>query len=162
MIPNQFAYLALLSHSEGTDRWTDSYRVCFSGRHSIVDFSDHPTDTGEWAGEPLDFLGGRYVGKVSTAAGRYQLRVETWREAKAALGLADFSPHSQDDAALWLIKRRGALADVTAGDILDAIEKCRNEWASLPGGTSGQPEMKLASCIGEFINSGGTLALAAP
>ncbi len=156
MNPNQIAFLALISHSEGTDRVADSYRVCFSFKHYIVDLTDHPAVTLEWTGEPLDFMGLKYYGKKSTAAGRYQINKSTWLMVQAALKLPDFTASSQDAAALWLIREAGALADVNAGNVVDAIIKCHNIWASLPGGTSGQPEMRLAECVGQFISAGGT------
>jgi lysozyme len=158
MSPNALAFLALISHSEGTDRVFDSYRVCYGFKHTIVDFRDHPAVTGEWHGESLDSLGGKYVGEVSTAAGRYQIRKETWLEAKAALKLNDFTPASQDAAALWLIRGKGALAAIEAGDVPTAIAACRNVWASLPGGTSGQPEAKLAQLLTAYRSAGGALA----
>ena len=50
------------------------------------------------------------------------------------LGLKDFSPKSQDAVALQQIKERGALPMIDRGDIRQAIDRCSNIWASLPGG----------------------------
>ena len=50
----------------------------------------------------------------------------------AQLGLKDFSPKSQDAVALQQIKERGALPMID-GDIRQAIDRCSNIWASLPG-----------------------------
>jgi muramidase (phage lysozyme) len=82
-------------------------------------------------------LGGREI--TSTAAGAYQFLARTWDEVAAALELPDFSPQSQDVAALWLIRRRGALADLREGRFDDFVAKCAKEWASLPGSPYGQP-----------------------
>ena len=49
------------------------------------------------------------------------------------LGLKDFSPKSQDAVALQQIKERGALPMIDRGDIRQAIDRCSNIWASLPG-----------------------------
>ena len=57
-----------------------------------------------------------------------------------ALGLKDFSPKSQDAVALQQIKERGALPMIDRGDIRQAIDRCSNIWASLPGAGYGQFE----------------------
>ena len=54
--------------------------------------------------------------------------------------LKDFSPKSQDAVALQQIKERGALPMIDRGDIRQAIDRCSNIWASLPG--AGQFEHK--------------------
>lgn len=156
--PNAIAFLDMLAHAEGTDRADDEYRVCYAYRYTIKSLSDHPAITGEWQGESIANLGPQYAGKVSTAAGRYQIIRKTWSGCKQALGLADFSPASQDMAALYLIKSRGALDAVIAGDVEAAIFKCRSEWASLPGGGSGQPQRKLAELLDAYTQNGGKLA----
>ena len=43
------------------------------------------------------------------------------------------SPKSQDAVALQQIKERGALPMIDRGDIRQAIDRCSNIWASLPG-----------------------------
>ena len=67
------------------------------GGGRITDFSSHPNtrvDTGRTNpdGTPI----------YSTAAGRYQIIHSTWQRAANALGLTDFSPESQDRAAVWI------------------------------------------------------------
>ena len=47
------------------------------------------------------------------------------------------SPKSQDAVALQ-IKERGALPMIDRGDIRQAIDRCSNIWASLPGAGYGQ------------------------
>jgi muramidase (phage lysozyme) len=170
MIPNQGAFLSVLSHSEGTDRshfngvLVDPYRVCFGERHVIVSLATHPALSGEWIGidgkigEPLDFLGGQYVGERSTAAGRYQIRKQTFLELSAALRTSDFAPGTQDDMALLLIKRCGALTAVNEGDIGTAIMLCSSVWASLPGSKSRQPQATMSALRAAFTVSGGLLA----
>ena len=61
--------------------------------------------------------------------------------------LKDFSPKSQDAVALQQIKERGALPMIDRGDIRQAIDRCGNIWASLPGAGYGQFEHKADSLI---------------
>lgn len=154
---NVKAFLAMISASEGTNRG-DPYRVCYGYRHTIRDLADHPAITGEWSGESIANLGPKYAGMVSTAAGRYQIIRATWISARRALGLKDFGPASQDAAACWLIRNRGAMGDVRAGRIAEAVTKCRSEWASLPGAGYGQPERKLSTLLDVYAAQGGALA----
>ena len=51
-------------------------------------------------------------------------------------------PKSQDAVALQQIKERGALPMIDRGDIRQAIDRCSNIWASLPGAGYGQFEHK--------------------
>ena len=73
------------------------------------------------------------------------------------LGLKDFSPKSQDAVALQQIKERGALPMIDRGDIRQAIDRCSNIWASLPGAGYGQFEHKADSLIAKFKKAGGTV-----
>ena len=66
------------------------------------------------------------------------------------LGLKDFSPKSQDAVALQRIKERGALPMIDRGDIRQAIDRCSNIWASLPGAGYGQFEHKADNLIAKF------------
>ena len=49
--------------------------------------------------------------------------------------------------ALQQIKERGALPMIDRGDIRQAIDRCSNIWASLPGAGYGQFEHKADSLI---------------
>ena len=54
------------------------------------------------------------------------------------------------------IKERGALPMIDRGDIRQAIDRCSNIWASLPGAASyGQFEHKADSLIAKFKEAGG-------
>ena len=170
MLANQAAFLTMISHSEGTDRavsagvLVDPYRVCFGERHVIIDLSMHPAVSGEWIGsdgkigEPLDFLGGDYIGQRSTAAGRYQIRKATFLELAAILHTTSFAPNVQDDMCILLVKRCGALALVNSGDVSDAIKLCNRTWASLPGSNAKQPQAELAALVHAYESAGGVLA----
>lgn len=168
MLANYSAFLSMVSHAEGTDRALDPYRVCYAFRHTIADLTWHPAEhrppvgAQEWKGESLDSLGGIYVGQISTAAGRYQIRLGVWRSLKSKLRLANFSAASQDDAALDLIKERGALPLIARGDIAGAVAACSGIWASLPGSAAGQPQRPLAALLGAYAAAGGALAGSSP
>ena len=159
---NIAAFLAAIRQAEGTASAGDPYRVCYGYRHTITNLGDHPAITGEWRGEKLpDAMcanAGFGPGCVSTAAGAYQIIKPTWVNVRAALGLGDFGPASQDAAAVELIRRRGALEDVKAGRIMDAITKCRNEWASLPGNYAKQGQRSAATLVAWYQQAGGYLA----
>lgn len=139
--PNVQAFLSMIRIGEGTAD-ANGYSEFFGGSH-FSDFSKHP-NVAHTAG-----------GYTSTAAGAYQILYSTWTEAQAALSLPDFSPASQDLAAVWLIKRRGALADVINGAVDAAIAKCNREWASLAGSPYGQPVLSLAQDENNFAAAGG-------
>lgn len=124
--PERRALLNTIRFAEGT--WAggaaDGYRVLYGGGR-FADLSRHPETV----------VRRRYV---SAAAGAYQFLPTTWREASAALGLRDFGVASQDQAALFLIERRGVLAEVDRGH-LDAalLARLAPEWASLPTASGG-------------------------
>jgi muramidase (phage lysozyme) len=143
---NVSAYLRMIRVSEGTSG-ADGYSILVGGRR-FNSFADHPR-TLVWLPN---------LGINSSAAGAYQILRRTWDAVASALGLPDFSPVSQDRAAIELIRRRGALADVRAGRFAVALEKCKKEWASLPGAGYGQRENKLAVLQAAYINAGGNLA----
>ena len=52
------------------------------------------------------------------------------------------------------IKERGALPMIDRGDIRQAIDRCSNIWASLPGAGYGQFEHKADSLIAKFKEAG--------
>ena len=61
---------------------------------------------------------------------------------------------------LWHCSRLrsvGALPMIDRGDIRQAIDRCSNIWASLPGAGYGQFEHKADSLIAKFKEAGGTV-----
>ena len=94
----------------------------------------------------------------STAAGAYQIIWPTWSGLVKQYGFTDFSPESQDEAAVALIAEKKALEDVKAGRLADAVEKVAQVWASLPGSTAGQRTESYAAVEQEYLDHGGTLA----
>ena len=57
--------------------------------------------------------------------------------------------------ALQQIKERGALPMIDRGDIRQAIDRCSNIWASLPGAGYVRSH-KADSLIAKFKEAGGT------
>lgn len=160
---NVRALLQAIAVAEGTAREADPYRVCYAYSHVIQSFNDHPYSLGEWKGVKLTDQqcrgAGLSPGCISTAAGKYQITVSTWRSVKPRLGLPDFSPASQDAAAIELLREVGALALIERGDLAGAVAAARRTWASLPGaGYAGQGERSFASVQSSYLNAGGLLA----
>lgn len=142
---NARAFLDMIAYAEGTaGHGDDGYNVLF-GYGEFDSYADHPR------------IYVPYGSTSTSAAGRYQILARTWDGLRGKLGLTDFSPDSQDAAALELIRERGALNDVHAGRVQTAIEKVRKVWASLPGAGYGQPERRMASLIDAYGRAGGTL-----
>jgi lysozyme len=159
---NVAAFLRTLQQAEGTANASDPYRVCFGYVHTVNSFADHPVVTGEWAGKMLpDSMcanAGFSAGCKSTAAGAYQIIRGTWNSLKSSLNLPDFSPQSQDLAAIELIRQRGALEDVKAGRITTAMHKVRSVWASLPGNYAQQGQRSQEQIVAWYQQQGGALA----
>ena len=131
------ALLNTIRYAEGT--WIggreEGYRVIYGGGR-VQQLDRHPEIT----------VRRRYV---SAAAGAYQFLPATWREASSRLHLPDFGPRSQDQAALHLIEKRGALTTFDQrGLTAEVLARLAPEWASLPafGGGSwyGQPVKTVA------------------
>lgn len=142
---NQAAFLAMIRRAEtGTDG-PDAYRMFFGGTYFDT-FEGHPN------------VIHTANGIRSTAAGAYQIRYATWTDIRRALGPIDFSPESQDAAAVWLIQRRGALEDVRAGRFDVAVGKLGQEWASLPSSQYGQHTWSFDDVLAWFKDAGGTQA----
>ena len=105
-----------------------------NGGGSFSDMSDPPANLG-WAGNPLSAsacaAAGLPAGCVSTAAGKYQIIKGTWNTYRQDMGdgygyLPDFSPNSQDIAALRILAATGAIPDIEAGN---------SAWTTLAAGT---------------------------
>lgn len=127
---NVQAFLQLIRTGEGT-KGQRGYTTIFGGQQ-FHDFADHPR------------VAVPFGNTTSSAAGAYQILGRTWDEMRDKYDLPDFSPASQDIAAIGLIKRRGALGDVLAGRFASAINKCNKEWASLPNSPYGQPTLTMS------------------
>ncbi len=151
---NRRAMLDAIAWAEGTAKGPDNgYRVLFgwpAPDRTFTSYADHPRRLFAFTDKA-----GRQL--KTSAAGRYQFIAPTWDDVRARLALPDFSPASQDAAAIELIRQRGALRDVDAGRLVAAVAKIRTVWASLPGAGYDQPERKLAELQAAYQQAGGTL-----
>ena len=143
------AFLDMLAWSEGTDNGRQKTRNhgydVIVGGELFTDYSDHPHQTCH--------------AKPKTQINRRRTLPASFPLVGClpqTLGLKNFSPKSQDAVALQL-KGRGALPMIDRGDIRQAIDRCSNIWASLPGAGYGQFEHKADSLIAKFKEAGGTV-----
>ena len=131
--PERRALLNTIRYAEGT--WANGhdvgYRIMFGG--SLMPTLDRHPDRVIYSS--------RYA---SAAAGAYQFMPFTWNMVIQRLGLTGFGPDSQDQGALYLIQRRGALHLADRGEMTaELAARLAPEWASFPtlAGSSyyGQP-----------------------
>ena len=155
------AFLDAIRFAEGT-AGPDGYRTRFGGQ-LFAGFDDHPRIAVQFrdrAGRLLwtSAAGAYQFMAVSPLPGGGSTKVNTWDRIKAKLQLPDFTPASQDAAAIELIRECGALGDVIAGRVADALRKCAPVWASLPGAGYAQPEKKLSQLLAAYRGAGGLVA----
>ncbi len=125
--PERRALLNTIRYAEGT--WANGldvgYRVMFGGG-LMSSLDAHPNQV---------IRTRRYA---SAAAGAYQFMPPTWRNVTRALGFSlngpnAFGPQVQDQGALYLIQRRGALALADQGQFTPELShRLAPEWASFP------------------------------
>lgn len=120
--PERRALLNTIRYAEGT--WKNGedigYHVMFGG--SLTPSLDrHPNRVN---------YSSRYA---SAAAGAYQFMPFTWDMVVRAIGLQGFHPEAQDQAAIFLIQRRGALHLADRGELSPELAaRLAPEWASFP------------------------------
>lgn len=119
--PNVRKMLGVIASAEGVKH---GYNTMF-GNERLSDLSKHP-------GILKEFTQTDGKKNKTSAAGRYQFLEPTWNGLAKQLGLKDFSPKSQDIAAVALLAQNGALPHVLKGDIPTAVKKSGSTWASLP------------------------------
>ena len=144
--PERRALLNTIRFAEGT--WKDGkdqgYRILYGGGQ-FQDLSRHPE---------------RVVVKryTSAAAGAYQFLPTTWQEVATRLDLPSFAPEHQDQAALHLVEKRGALKEVDRNGLTKAaMNRLAPEWASFPthAGQSayGQPVKSHAELVAFYVTN---------
>lgn len=150
---NVLAFLEVIGQAESGGNYN-----ALVGGGTFNDFSNHPALLG-WNGwqRPDN-------GKLSTAAGKYQITLKTWREVQKRAPLPDFSPQSQDAAAIAIMQfpwRQRAFDDVAAGRFDAALLKLANEWESFGLMLAGRypftlDEAKRVFAANGGVSSGGT------
>jgi len=142
--PQRRALLNTIRYAEGTwKQGKEGYRTLYGGGR-FRSLERHPEIV----------VVKRYT---SAAAGAYQFLPGTWSEAARKLQLESFEPSSQDQAALYLVDRRGVLDQIDQqGLTREAMAVLASEWASFPtlAGRSayGQP-VKRAEDLQRFFSS---------
>lgn len=131
----QKAMLDSIAFAEGTAKYqNDGYNTMFTGKQ-FSGFKDHPRKLQ---------TGGGYT---SDAAGRYQFLSTTWDPLAKKLGLKDFSPTSQDKAAIELSRQYDVTQELLQkeGMSMKVSSLLGRQWASFPGKTigMGQPTQEL-------------------
>ena len=155
---NVAAFLHMIQSSEHVyprDVENQAAYSTFYGGSTFSNFADHPVNTREKVGVKLTDAqcraSGFKPGCVSTAAGAYQFIKSTWDRIRSiSPRLPDFSPASQDTAAVRLLNQLGALTLIEVGDIEGAVAKASKTWASLPGSPAQQNPRQMAFIIDRF------------
>lgn len=122
--PKVRAFLDFIAASEGVKH---GYQTAI-GNYKITDFSRHP-------GNAVRRKFKRTDGTVSSsdASGRYQFMGYTWSGLVKRYGFTDFSPATQDKAAVALILgKKGAMEAILNGNYEQAVMKLGGIWASFP------------------------------
>ena len=131
----QRALLDAIAFAEGTrDQPHNGYKTLF-GFGQFSDYSKHPDKVV------------RSGGYASAAAGRYQFMPGTFNRLAKKLGLKDFSPASQDKAALELARELGITENILRKEGISSRVSTilGKQWASFPGSIFGQPTKPLPS-----------------
>lgn len=130
--PEYRALLNAISKKESGGRYNVRY-----GGETFDDYSDHPR-----VYTPI--TSGPHTGQKSSAAGKYQFIASTWDNIAKRYNISDFSPISQDKAAVAnameyyrSLTGRSLQADLASRDPATLRQIGRTlsgQWAALPGG----------------------------
>ena len=142
---NLTAFLAVIRKIESSD----DYTALSGGAQWAGGLADHPVNLGwDW----------RKAGAPSSAAGAYQIVIGTWNEMKQRAQLPDFSPVSQDAAAIGLITKRGAMPSVQSGNFDFAARKLVGEWDAFRRIFAGTYPINIEGAKQIFVDNGGVIA----
>lgn len=131
-LPVMRAALDMIAYAETRDLGVVSYQRQYGyPPRFVANLNKHPEMI------ICSYLGGKRV--CSSASGRYQFIMPTWKIEVEELGLRDFSPRSQDLAAVNQIIKAGAVDDLRQLNLKAFFAKTNKIWASLPGSPYGQP-----------------------
>lgn len=144
-LPNVRAMQRVIREGE-TDQ-TDGAYYRVNGRPSLTSLDRHP-----YHGIPTT--------RGARASGAYQHLGTTWARIaeRYPVDCATFEPPAQDFASVVGMEDRGALADVIAGRLEQAIAKLRPEWTSLPGAAENSARYTMDRAREVFRRYGGVLA----
>jgi muramidase (phage lysozyme) len=150
---NLTAILNTIAWAEGTH---DKYNISYTGA-TFEDYGTHPKKL--------------YCsnGVCSDAAGRYQFLSTTWEPLADRLKLPDFSPASQDKAAIQLLKDNNCYGAAVRGDVRAMADRCWTVWASLKSSSGAKLDARqnahsietLKAKYQEFLGKG-ALSIAPP
>jgi muramidase (phage lysozyme) len=118
---NVAAFLKAIGEAEGGG-YDFKYGAVKGKRNDPWRFMDTSTHPGPG-------FGGR-----TTAAGMYQITIDTWRDHGGKMGLTDFTPKTQDLIAVEMLRSLGVIDNIIAGDIAGAMPQAAKKWAALPMG----------------------------
>lgn len=125
LTPEAYALLEAIAKSESAGSWNVIY-----GGSKFSDFSDHPR-------KYVEIKSGPNKGKLSSAAGKFQILASTYDRVAPKLGITDFSPTSQQKIAWHLAKEAYGpelQRDLERGDVTKVASRLAPIWTSLPGG----------------------------
>lgn len=149
--PNISAFLKAVAEAEGGG-YDFKYGAVRGKRNDPWRFADMSTHPGPGSG-------GR-----STAAGMYQITIDTWRDHGGKnMGLTDFTPRTQDLIAVDLLRHLGIIDKIKAGDIAGAMSKAAGRWSALPEGPGrpnhypGQPYVVYGKFLAMYTAAGGAV-----
>jgi muramidase (phage lysozyme) len=147
--PNVAAYLKAIGAAEGGG-YDFKYGAVKGKKNDPWRFTDTSTHPGPGFG-----------GKT-TAAGMYQITIDTWRQFGGKMGLTDFSPNTQDLIAVEMLRSIGVIDKIKAGDVAGAMPKAALKWAALPEGPGlanhypPQPYVEYSEFLAAYKAAGGT------
>lgn len=143
------AWIAVIRACEGTDS-PDGYRALFGydpvyRPHLLfTSFDDHPR-VKTWEKDDEFVRNGKP--DYTTAAGAPQITATSWDDFCRAKGTRRFDPEGQDAYVEWATReKKNAERELEAGDLVGLVEKCGQEWASLPSSRYPQPKRTMAFC----------------
>ena len=147
-----YALLEAIADSESAGAWNVIY-----GGQTFDDFSEHPR-------QYVTINSGPNKGKLSSAAGKYQITATTYDRVAPLLGITDFSPESQMQIAAYLADEAypgdlDAALNSADPEVVKGVGRALNGvWTSLPGGIEqGQSSDQFLSNYTDAVERRGDL-----
>jgi muramidase (phage lysozyme) len=146
---NVVAFLKAIGEAEGGgyDFKYGAVKGKRNDRWRFTDTSTHP---------------GPGFGGKTTAAGMYQITIDTWRDHGGKMGLIDFTSKTQDLIAVEMLRSLGVIDNIKAGDVAGAMPQAAKKWAALPMGPGlanrypPQPYVDYDTFLVSYKAAGGT------